>query len=67
MAFMLGKHLKFIDSFQFMSTSLANLVSNLQKEDLKYTSEMFTGDELSLISQKGMYQYDYMDCFKNST
>ena len=64
MAFMLGKHLKFIDSFQFMSTSLDKLVSNLPKKDLKYTSEMFTGDKLSLMSQKGVYPYDYMDCFE---
>ena len=58
MAFMLGKRLKFIDSFQFMSTSLDKLVSNLPKKDLKYTSEMFTGDKLSLMSQKGIYPYD---------
>ena len=64
MAFMLGKHFKFIDSFQFMSTSLDKLVSNLPKEDLKYTSEEFTGDKLSLMSQKGVYPYDYMDCFE---
>ena len=62
MAFMLGKHLKFIDSFQFMSTSLDTLVGNLPKEDLKYTSEEFTGDKLSLMSQKDVYPYDYMDC-----
>ena len=43
--------------------SLDKLVSNLPK-DLKYTSEMFTGDKLSLMSQKGMYPYDYMDCFE---
>ena len=67
MAFMLGRHLKFIDSFQFMSISLDKLISNLPKEDLKYTSEEFTGDKLSLMSQKGMYLYDYMDCFENST
>ena len=66
MAFMLGKHLKFIDSFQFMSTSLDEPVSNynLPKKDLKYTSEMFTGDKLSLMSQKGVYSYDYMDCLE---
>ena len=61
---MVGKHLKFIDSFQFMSTSLDKLVSNLPMKDLKYTSEMFTGDKLSLMSQKGIYPYDYMDCFE---
>ena len=64
MAFMLRKHLKFIDSLQFMSTSLGKLVSDLPKEDLKYTSEEFTGDKLSLMSQKGVYPYDYMDCFE---
>ena len=64
MAFMVGKHLKFIDSFQFMSLSLDKLVSNLPKEDLKYTSEEFTGKKLSLMSQKGVYPYDYMDCFE---
>ena len=34
MAFMLGNHLTFIDSFQFLSSSLENLVSNLPKESL---------------------------------
>ena len=64
LAFMLGNHLNFINSFQFMSSSLDKLVSNLPKEDLKYTSEEFTGKKLSLMSQKGVYPYDYMDCFE---
>ena len=64
MAFMLGYHLTFIDSFQFMSSSLEKLVSNLPKETLKYTSERFKGDKFDLMIRKGVYPYDYMDSFK---
>ena len=41
MTFMLGKHLVFIDSFQFMSSSLDKLVGNLPSEAFKYTSQEF--------------------------
>ena len=61
---MLGKHLVFLDSFQFMSSSLDKLVSNLPKEALKYTSEEFKGVQLDLMSQKGVYPYDFMDSFE---
>ena len=64
MAFMLRNHLNFIDSFQFMSSSLDKLVSNLPKESFKYTSEEFTGKKLSLMSQKGVCPYDFMDSFE---
>ena len=64
MAFMLGNHLTFIDSFQFLSSSLDKLVNNLPKDDLKYTSQVFKGKKLSLMSQKGVYPYDFMDSFK---
>ena len=47
MAFMLGNNLTFIDSFQFMSSSLDKLVSNMRKEDLKYTSTAFYGYKLT--------------------
>ena len=61
MAFMLGNHLTFINSFQFMSSSLDKLVNNLPKDDLKYTSQVFKGKKLNLMSQKGVYPYDFMD------
>ena len=41
MAFMLGNHLVFLDSFQFMSSSLDNLVKNLPDEAFKYTKQEF--------------------------
>ena len=63
MAFMLGNHLTFIDSFQFMSSSLEKLVTNLPRESLKYTSQKFKGKKLDLMARKGVYPYDYMDSF----
>ena len=57
MAFMLGNHLTFIDSFQFMSSSLDKLDSNLPKDDLIYTSKAFKGKRLDLLSKKGVYPW----------
>ena len=64
MAFMLGRYLLFIDSFQFMSSSLSNLVNNLPAEAFKYTGQVFQGEQLSLMKKKGVYPYDYMNSFK---
>ena len=64
MAFMLGNHLTFIDSFQFMSSSLDKLVSNLPAEALKYTNKKFKGGKFKLMTRKGVYPYDYMDSFE---
>ena len=64
MAFMLGNHLTFIDSFQFMSSSLDKLVSNLPIEAFKYTYNIFKQEQFQLMKQKGVYPYDYMDSFK---
>ena len=61
MAIYLGKHLAFIDSFQFMSQSLAKLSSNLPDDKYIYTSESFQGERLALMKEKGVYPYDYMD------
>ena len=62
-AFMLGNHLTFLDSFQFMSSNLEKLVSNMPRESLKYTSQRFKGTKLDLMFRKGVYPYDYMDSF----
>ena len=64
MAFMLGNHLTFIDSFQFMSSSLDKLVSNLPADALKYTNKRFRKEKFKLMTRKGIYPYDYMDSFE---
>ena len=63
MAFMLGNHLLFLDSFQFMSSSLDNLVKNLPDEAFKFTKHEFKKEQFNLMKQKGIYPYDYMDSF----
>ena len=64
LAIMLGNHLKFIDSFQFMNSSLDKLVSYLPKDLFKYTSKRFQGKQFDLMTRKGVYPYDYMDSFE---
>ena len=59
----LGKNIRFIDSLQFMSSSLKKLVSNLPIDKLVYTAKEF-GDNTALMARKGVYPYDYMDSFK---
>ena len=63
MAFILGNHLTFIDSFQFMSSSLDKLVSNLPTKAFKYTYNRFKEKQFELMKQKGVYPYDYIDSF----
>ena len=63
MAFMLGRHLTFLDSFQFMSSSLKNLVNNLPDKKFKYTSQTFKNKKLDLMKKKGSCPYDHMDSF----
>ena len=66
MAFMLGDHLNFIDSFQFKSSSFDKLVINLPKEAFKYTSKEFTGKRLNLMSQKACIHLITWIVLKNS-
>ena len=55
MAFFLGKNLVFIDSMQFMNSSLDKLVKNLSDEDFKYLVEEFGSEYLEILKQKGAY------------
>ena len=64
MAFFLNKNLVFIDSVQFMNSSLKKLVKNLSDNDFKYLIEELGSKNLELLKQKETYPYEYMDSFK---
>ena len=64
MAFFLGKNLVFIDSMQFMNSSLDKLVKNLSEKDFKYLVKEFVFDNLKILKQKDAYPYEYMNSFK---
>ena len=56
--------LGFIDSMQFMNSSLDELVKNMSDEDFKYLVEEFGSENLELLKQKGDYPYEYMNSFE---
>ena len=55
-------NLVFIDSMQFVNSSLDKLVMNL--DNFNYLSEEFSGEQLKLLKRKGVYCYEHMDSFK---
>ena len=54
MAFTSNKNLVFIDSMQFMNSSLDKLVKNLNNKDFMYLCEEFSGEYLKLVKEKGI-------------
>ena len=54
-------HIRFIDSFKFMATSLEKLVNNLPKNDCINLGLYYSGDKFNLLARKGVYPYEYMD------
>ena len=53
-------NLKFIDTNNFMQTSLEKLVKNMDKKDFRHTLKYFDGEKLNLMLRKGIYPYEYM-------
>ena len=55
---------RFIDSLRFMGSSLEKLVDNLPIDQMKILKSKFPHeDQFKLVSQKGVYPYDYMTSF----
>ena len=54
----------FLDSMQFMNSSLDKLVKNLSDKDFKYLIEESGSKNLELFKQKSAYLYEYMNNFE---
>ena len=54
--------IRFLDSFKFLQTSLANLVSNLSPDDFINPKNVFKKNT-ELLTRKGVYPYDYVSSF----
>ena len=57
----INNKLSFIDSFQFLSSSLDSFVKNLAKDGFKYLSQEFDNNVLDLVKQK---RCEYMSDFE---
>jgi len=54
-------NLRFIDSLQFLNSSLEKLAETLSLDDFKYSRLYWPNDKLNLLLRKGVYPYDFMD------
>lgn len=59
-----GIKLRFIDTFRFLSTSLSELARNLPKDRFIHSSMFFEPEDLSLVTKKGVYPYEYTDSWE---
>ena len=62
--FFLNKNLVFVDSMQFMNSSIDKVVKNVSHESFKYLVEEFVSQNLELLKEKGAYLYEYMNSFE---
>ena len=63
MSFTVNNKLRFIDCFQFLSSSLDSLVKILGKDEFKYLSQEFDNNVLDLVTRKRFYPFEYMSDF----
>ena len=54
---------RFLDSLRFMQYPLAKLASYLTRDSFNNLSKSYHGEELDLLVRKGVFPYDWFDCF----
>ena len=64
MDFVINKNLDFIDSKEFLNSTLEKLDKKLSDNDLIYLTQEFGSENLMLLKQKDAYPYKYMNSFE---
>ena len=52
--------LTFVDTLNFMRSSLEKLAGNLERTQLRHMGKYFQGEGMDLMRRKGIYPYEYM-------
>ena len=55
--------IRFIDTCQFLPSSLENLVKNLEKNQFNAMRHHFSNSDIEKLTRKQIYPYDYMSCW----
>lgn len=56
-------HIRFVDTFRFMASSLDKLSNNLGQSNFKETLKVFSPAEIDLVTRKGFFPYQFVDCW----
>jgi len=56
-----SREIRFLDSYKFMSSSLASLVTNLKRDDFKHLQKHYSKNQFNLLLRKGVFPYDYFN------
>ena len=57
MSFVINKNIIFLDSLQFLKSTLDNLAANLEDSDRKYLLSEFSQHKLEILQRKDPYPY----------
>ena len=64
MSFIINKKIIFLNSMQFLKTSLDHLAKNLEDNDYKYLLSEFSPDKLEILKRKDAYPYEWVDDYR---
>ena len=64
MSFTTNNQLRYIDSFQFLNSSLHGLAKNLSEGEFRYLSQDSASNVVDLVKQKGFYSNEFNEGFE---